>query len=374
MKKARLYTLTLIGISIVVLIISLISSGYLFLSAKEKLCNSKLESGEREVREISRLLEQQLRSGLSKDQVIHNLQLSIENTDIKSDFICMYNQKGIELCHPNPALIGLKIQVDNSQVKAIGNKESTALSSVLQQGEKITGMRSFPNDPKRKSEIININPVAGTDWMVASHANLSVLQEELSDLYLQFIVSLFLSTFFISVCCYVIIRLIYRKYERAFDVEKEDLNYRLNELQILNLQLNSNQQKFQNQADSTILNVASKESEIPKKRILTYHKDELIKLDIEKIAYLLLDNGITYIYTFDSRQFNSNSSLEEVMKWLDPGTFYRANRQFIVNINAIQSILLYGKNQLKLILKPDPKTDIIISKNKVAEFKNWLDQ
>src|SRR4051812_43940859 len=115
MKKARLYTLTLTGISIVVLIISLISSSYLYLSAKEKLCNSKLESGEREVREISRLLEQQLRSGLSKDKVIHNLQVSIENTDIKSDFICMYNQKGIELCHPNPALIGLKIQEDNSQ-------------------------------------------------------------------------------------------------------------------------------------------------------------------------------------------------------------------------------------------------------------------
>lgn len=374
MKKARLYTLTLTGISIVVLIISLISSSYLYLSAKEKLCNSKLESGEREVREISRLLQQQLRSGLSKDKVIHNLQVSIENTDIKSDFICMYNQKGIELCHPNPALIGLKIQEDNSQVNGIGNKEFKPLITLLEQGEKIGGMRTFPNDPKRKSEIININPVAGTDWMVASHANLAVLEEELSDLYLQFIVSLFLSTIFISVCCYLMIRLIYRKYERVFDLEKEDLNYRVNELQILNLQLNSNQQKLQNQAYKTIPDDTSKESEIPKKRILTYHKDELIKLDIEKIAYLLLDTGITYIYTFDNRQFNSNSSLEEFMKWLDPGTFYRANRQFIVNINAINSILLYGKNQLKLIIKPNSKIDIIISKNKVAEFKNWLDQ
>lgn len=374
MKKARLYTLTLTGISIVVLIISLISSSYLYLSAKEKLCNSKLESGEREVREISRLLEQQLRGGLSKDQVIHNLQVSIENTDIKSDFICMYNQKGIELCHPNPALIGLKIQEDNSQVNGIGNQEFKPLSTVLKQGEKIGGMRTFPNDPKRKSEIININPVAGTDWMVASHANLAVLEEELSDLYLQFVVSLFLSTIFISVCCYLMIRLIYRKYEKVFDLEKEDLNYRVNELQILNLQLNSNQQKLQNLADSTILNDTSKESEIPKKRILTYHKDELIKLDIEEIAYILLDTGITYIYTFDNRQFNSNNSLDEVMKWLDQTTFYRANRQFIVNIASISSILLYGKNQLKLIIKPDPKIDIIISKNKVAEFKNWLDQ
>ncbi|GAA6765608.1 hypothetical protein AAFH68_15440 [Flavobacterium sp. CGRL1] len=155
------------------------------------MCNSKLESGEREVREISRLLEQQLRSGLSKDQVIHNLQISIENTDIKSDFICMYDQKGIELCHPNPALVGLKIKEDNSQVNRTGQKVFKPLSAVLEQGEKIGGIRTFPNNPERKSEIININPVAGTDWMVASHANLTVLEEELSDLYLQFAVSLF---------------------------------------------------------------------------------------------------------------------------------------------------------------------------------------
>ncbi|SHH89175.1 LytTR family DNA-binding domain-containing protein [Flavobacterium defluvii] len=374
MKKARLYTLTLTGISIVVLIISLISSSYLYLSAKEKLCNSKLESGEREVREISRLLEQQLRSGLSKDQVIHNLQISIENTDIKSDFICMYNKKGIELCHPNPALIGVKIQENNSQVNGISNQEFKSLSTVLEQGEKIGGIRTFPNDPKRKSEIININPVAGTDWMVASHANLSVLEEELSDLYLQFVLSLFLSTVFISVCSYLMIRVIYRKYERVFDLEKEDLNYRVNELQVLNQQLNSNQQKLQNLADTTLKNDKSKESETPKKRILTYHKDQLIKLDIEEIAYILLDMGITYIYTFDNRQYNSNNSLDEVMKWMDQTIFYRANRQFIVNISSISSIVLYGNNQLKLIIKPDPKKEIIISKNKVAEFKNWIDQ
>jgi len=374
MKKTRLYTLTLTGISIVVLIISLISSGYLYTSAKEKLCNSKLESGEREVREISRLLEQQLLSGLSKDQVIHNLQLSIENTDIKSDFICMYNQKGIELCHPNPALIGGKIQLNNSQVNGIGDKEFKPLSTILEEGEKTAGVRTFPNNPEKKSEIININPVAGTDWMVASHANLAVLEEELSDLYLQFVISLFLSTIFISVCCYLMIRLIYRKYERVLNVEKDDLNYKVNELQILNQQLNSNQQKLQNLSEDIILNDQSKESEIPKKRILTYHKDELIKLDIEDIAYILLDTGITYIYTIDNRQFNSNNSLDEVMKWLDPAVFYRANRQFIVNINSISSILLYGKNQLKLIIKPDPKIDIIISKNKVSEFKIWLDQ
>lgn len=374
MKKTRLYTLTLVGISVVVLTISLISSSYLYSLAKEKLWSEKLESGEREVRQISVLLEQQIQNGLSKAQVIHNLQLSIQNTDTKSDFICMYNQKGIELCHPNPALIGQKILEDNSQITDGKNREIKTLSAVLEQGEKRNGLRIFPNNPKRNSEIVNIYPVAGTDWMVASHANVALLQEQLSDLYVQFLLNLLLSTIVISVGCYVLIRLIYSKYELAIELEKEHLNDKVNELQILNKQLNTNQEKSQNLPENTVDENEPKDSEITKKRILTYHKDEIVKLDTEDIAYIFLENGITYIYTFSNRQFTSNNSLDEIIKWLDQTNFYRANRQFIININAITTILLYGKNQLKLNIKPDLNTNVIISKNKVAEFKQWLDQ
>jgi hypothetical protein len=370
MKKTRLYTLTLVGISFIVLLISLVSSGYLYSLSKEKLWNVKLESGEREAREISHLLEQQLRSGLSKTQVIHNLQLSIENTDIKSDFICMYNRNGIELCHPNPALIGQRIQEDNSELKALKNKKTKALSAVLQEGEKANGMRTFPDNKKKPSEILNIYPVSGTDWMVASHTNLAVLQEQLSGLYLQFILNLLLSTLTISICCYAIVRIIYRKHEAEIEVEKTKLNSRVNELQALNTHLNASQEKLQNLPVNTI----SKDCESVKKRILTYHKDELVKLNTDDIAYVFLDNGITCIYIFDNRQFNSSNSLDEIMKWLDPACFYRANRQFIINIRAITTILLYGKNQLKLIIKPEVNMDVIISKNKAAEFKQWLDQ
>ncbi|WP_394332191.1 LytTR family transcriptional regulator DNA-binding domain-containing protein [Epilithonimonas hungarica] len=54
--------------------------------------------------------------------------------------------------------------------------------------------------------------------------------------------------------------------------------------------------------------------------------------------------------------------------------FYRANRQFIINIKAIKSILIYRKNQLKIVIEPEPEEDIIISKNKVSGFKKWLEQ
>ncbi|WP_449397824.1 LytTR family transcriptional regulator DNA-binding domain-containing protein [Chryseobacterium wanjuense] len=70
----------------------------------------------------------------------------------------------------------------------------------------------------------------------------------------------------------------------------------------------------------------------------------------------------------------SPSSLDEVIKTLDQKMFYRANRQFIINIKAISNILLYGKNQLKIVTIPESKETILISKNRVAEFKKWLEQ
>ncbi|MBE5320778.1 LytTR family transcriptional regulator DNA-binding domain-containing protein [Pedobacter sp. MR2016-19] len=55
-------------------------------------------------------------------------------------------------------------------------------------------------------------------------------------------------------------------------------------------------------------------------------------------------------------------------------TYYRANRQFIISLNAIKTIYIYGKNQLKIVVSPEPDEVILISKNKVSEFKKWLDR
>jgi DNA-binding LytR/AlgR family response regulator len=57
---------------------------------------------------------------------------------------------------------------------------------------------------------------------------------------------------------------------------------------------------------------------------------------------------------------------------LNPQLFFRANRQFIISITAIDKIIKYGNSQLKIVLKGKVTEEIIISKNKAAEFKQWL--
>lgn len=148
------------------------------------------------------------------------------------------------------------------------------------------------------------------------------------------------------------------------------LNEEINELSMLNRLLASKQH-----------NVAADENkpavpggETTRKRIITYQKDEIKTIDVEDISYIFLADNIVSVQTFQKQVYTITNSLDELMKQLDNETFYRANRQYIVNINAIENILVYGNNQLQLNTRPKSAEPIIISKNKVSEFKKWLDR
>ena len=67
-----------------------------------------------------------------------------------------------------------------------------------------------------------------------------------------------------------------------------------------------------------------------------------------------------------------NSSLDDMYSALDSNFFYRANRQFIIAISAIEKIIRYGNNNLKILVRPKCEVEIIIGKNKAAEFKQGL--
>ncbi|MFT7443048.1 MAG: DNA-binding LytR/AlgR family response regulator, partial [Maribacter sp.] len=107
-------------------------------------------------------------------------------------------------------------------------------------------------------------------------------------------------------------------------------------------------------------------------RILTYMRNELVPISIEEIAYIYTENTITYVVCFDGKKSTTNMSLDDFFTNLNTALFFRANRQFIISINAIDKIIKYGKSQLKILLQSNTSEEIIISKNKAAEFKHWL--
>lgn len=373
MRKNNLPIVTLIGLDATVLIISFFSFQYIYKVAREELIQSQMQAGQREIREIGKLLEAQLKSNISSEQVIENLQSSIANTDTQAEFICMYNTKGIELCHPDASLIGQVINDGNSLVKSNQDQQVNSFLKWLQKGKGQSGIRSFPGN-NRPSEIVSIYPVEQTDWLVALHVNVQLMTSKLSVLYIRLLVVFLISALSLIAISYAFVRFIYRKYERTVDSDKNNLNQEIEGLQVLNRHLKTSQEKLRQELLAPSINNEDNIASKPKKRIITYNRDELVKLDTEDIAFAVLKNGITCLHTFTSSVYTTNDSLDEVMKNLGTTNFYRANRQLIVNIRAIKTIQLFGNNQLKLMTVPDSKTEVLISKNKVANFKEWLDQ
>lgn len=368
MKKKQPHKLIFVGISFAVIVVGLICISFIYRSAKTRLLEDRLTAGQREVREIGQLLQAQLQSGLSREKVIKNLQKSIVNTDIGVSFICMYDTLGIELCHPNPALVGQKIDKENSYITLLNDQKTSSFLKVLKSGKLNSGIRNFPKIHHRGSEIVNVYPVAGTDWMVASHVNIPAFQSQLSNLYNKFVVVFLIGITIIILFGYLLIRILYRRYELVVNNEIGELNDEINLLNALNRQLMDSQNEIRNQLRS------GNPDEDSKKRIVTYHKDEVITVKTSHLAYAFLRNGLTYIRTFSDENYPVNGSLDELLKQLDSYSFYRVNRQLIVNINAIKTIYIYGKDQLKLITIPKFDGEILISKNKVADFKKWLDR
>lgn len=85
---------------------------------------------------------------------------------------------------------------------------------------------------------------------------------------------------------------------------------------------------------------------------------------------------LNYVYLFTGERYMLDyATLEEVEELLDPKQFYRANRQFIINIDAVQSVKPVENSKLIIHLKePNHKLEIDMSRLKSPEFKKWLDR
>lgn len=87
----------------------------------------------------------------------------------------------------------------------------------------------------------------------------------------------------------------------------------------------------------------------------------------EVLNYIYLLNGERYLVDY--------VTLEEVEELLDPKQFYRANRQFIINIEAIQTVKPVENAKLVVRLKePNHKLEIDMSRLRSPEFKKWMDR
>jgi DNA-binding LytR/AlgR family response regulator len=122
-----------------------------------------------------------------------------------------------------------------------------------------------------------------------------------------------------------------------------------------------------------LLDALSQNNPVFKTRFLVKSGQSFIRIDAEECAYFFLDNKLTYLVQFNGKKYLVDYTLDELEKQLNPKTFHRANRQYIISIKSITSVHNFFGGKLKLRLKPEVPESVVISREKASGFKEWME-
>jgi len=182
----------------------------------------------------------------------------------------------------------------------------------------------------------------------------------------------------IKVNCPVIFTTAYDQYAiRAFEVnsigyllkpiDEQDLAKALNKFREIRTVLRDD-------LESLLKNLA-KPSEPPKNfltRIMLSAGKSQMAMNVEDIAYFMADGRYLFAIAKSGEKYFYDSTLYKLEEALDNRQFFRLNRRFLVSFGSVSHFTPYSKSRVKVKLKPEAEEDIVISSEKVKEFKQWM--
>ncbi len=109
------------------------------------------------------------------------------------------------------------------------------------------------------------------------------------------------------------------------------------------------------------------------KRFLIRMGQSLRLVHQQDIAYFYTSDKITFMMTREGRKYPIDYTLENLEEMIDPAKFFRINRQYILNLDAIQQMHAHSKARVKIDLQPPSHEEVIVSTEKSPYFKKWLE-
>lgn len=110
-----------------------------------------------------------------------------------------------------------------------------------------------------------------------------------------------------------------------------------------------------------------------KERIMVKTGQQLAFLSVEKLAYLYSEDGVTFAIEMNGNRAVLDYTLDQAESFLSPKKFFRVSRKLIVHLPSILRIHMYFNSRLKLDLHPLPSFEVFVSRERVTDFKEWLD-
>lgn len=122
----------------------------------------------------------------------------------------------------------------------------------------------------------------------------------------------------------------------------------------------------------TLLDALQRREKRFRTRFLIAGVDRFLTLPVEEIAYFYSENKVTTAVTFAGRNHVVDLPLSRLEEQLDPDRFFRANRQVLLSVGAIERIEPYFNGKVSVAVRPPHKEKITVSEERVPLFKSWL--
>lgn len=124
-----------------------------------------------------------------------------------------------------------------------------------------------------------------------------------------------------------------------------------------------------------IANLQIRQGDAYRQRFLTKQGKSLSYLLAKDIAYLYSDEGLTFAVDQQGKRFVIDATIDRLQTELDPQSFFRINRGQMIHLQSIRQIHTWFSHRLKVDLHPVVgELENIVSRDRVKEFKAWLDQ
>jgi DNA-binding LytR/AlgR family response regulator len=111
-----------------------------------------------------------------------------------------------------------------------------------------------------------------------------------------------------------------------------------------------------------------------KERFVVKVGEHLKSVEVAEVLFFFSLEKTTFAQTKDGRKHILDFTMDQLEGLINPDRFFRINRKYFVAVDSIQDMVSFTNSRLKLILKTSDDPEIIVARERVQEFKDWLDK
>ena len=118
----------------------------------------------------------------------------------------------------------------------------------------------------------------------------------------------------------------------------------------------------------------TKVSKSYKTRFIVKIADKIKTIPTEEILLFYSLEKATYLLTTANRSYCIDYALDQLETMLDPDLFFRMNRKYIVSVKACSNITAWSNSRLKIQIDGLKDHELIVARERVQDFREWLDR